>query len=527
MSALFALSGFVVQFVGLGAMHWSATVTVVSVSIFMTIVRAVVRRGLANDPRCIPIPEKIELVWVALRVARGDWHETEAAPSNSIPFLTPSGRPDCEWGLLTGFIEPRLRDGTSICDTKLETKQITNQNSNQDEKQDVKQDVSQDANLEANFITDQNSNSKVNEKVLEFNSKITDATRYMRQLNDLSPQKFVLGFDSVSNECPETKAIKDISSITPNIPLGDFHDLASKLAVAMKGIMDYLGEISGNEIIWQEFGDRPPFAANDWQIDVQQSLGVKTSWVIRTYWKKDDLDLLDNLKEDLHAGLSLWMHSIACTNSYLNRLYSCLDKLRNDKVSIFRSFREVIPKERGIFPRIVGSAGSKTSKKISEWVPYASLEMEDYTTGGLYNQTMLRTFTFHPPEVMPEVERERLDCVVLDDSCLEEECAREILSLFMLSICMTVECVKGETHRESGGMMTNTTFTELAEKIVQAGLADSTERALLYVIPAFAKFKLLPRIEGDELVTPRREDIGNGHIVESELRSKQVDHAQR
>ena len=145
MSALLALSGFVVQFVGLGAMHWSATVTVVSVSIFMTIVRAVVRRGLANDPRCISIPEKIELVWVALRVTRGDWDKIEAATSNSNPLLTPSGLPDCEWGVLTGFIEPRLSDGTSICDTEQDAKQNTNQNANQDEKQDVKQDVNQGA----------------------------------------------------------------------------------------------------------------------------------------------------------------------------------------------------------------------------------------------------------------------------------------------------------------------------------------------------------------------------------------------
>ena len=387
MSALLALSGFVVQFLGLGAMHWSATVIVVSVSIIMTIVRAVVRRGLANDPRCISIPEKIELVWVALRVTRGDWDRIQPAPSNSNPLLTrlkvriqgilnrtvgetPKPRSslrDCEWGLLTGFIEPRLSDGTSIWDTKQDAKQNTNQNANQDEKQDVKQDVDQDANLEANSITDANSSTDVNAS-LKFNSMITDATHYMRQLNDFSHQKFVLGFTSVSDECPEIKAIKDIISINPKIPLGDFHDIASRLAVAMKGIMDYLSEISGNGIIWQGFISNP-FARHAWQIDVQQSLGVKTSWVIRTRWKKDDLTLLDRLKEDLHAGLSLWMHSIACTNSSLNHFYSCYDKLRNDRVPNLSSFREDTPKKWQKFPRIVGSAGSKTCTEIRKWIP--------------------------------------------------------------------------------------------------------------------------------------------------------------
>ena len=128
----------------------------------------------------------------------------------------------------------------------------------------------------------------------------------------------------------------------------------------------------------------------------------------------------------------------------------------------------------------------------------AHCRMEDYTTPPLVFSDTLRTFTFKPPKVMPEVEREKPDCIAGGVvSSLEEECAREILSLFMLSICMSVECVKGKTHSDSDGYMTNTTFTELAEKISQAGLAGSTKNALLYVIPAFAKFGLLPRIKSD------------------------------
>ena len=406
MSALLALFGFVVQFVGLGAMHWSATVTVVSVSIVMTIVRAVVRRGLANDPWCILIPEKIELVWVALRVIRGDWDKKKEAPSNSNPLLprlkvwirailtrtvqeTPTPQVDvrdCEWGLLTGFIEPRLKDGTSICDTKQDAKQNTNQNANQDEKQDVKQDVNEGTNLEANSITDAISSTDVNVDVLEFNSKLTDATRYMRQLDELSPQKFVLGFGPVSDESPETEAIKDISLTSPKIPLGDFHDLASRLAVAIKGIMDYLNEISGNEIIWQVIDDKPPFANNDWQIDVQQSLGVKTSWVIRTS-SYSHVALLDHLKEDLNAGLSLWMYSIACTNSSLNRLYSFHDELRTDnQVSNLPTFQQVTPKGGGCFARIVGSAGSKTDKEIDDWMPFMYRKLVPSYDGKWWNE---------------------------------------------------------------------------------------------------------------------------------------------
>ena len=141
----------------------------------------------------------------------------------------------------------------------------------------------------------------------------------------------------------------------------------------------------------------------------------------------------------------------------------------------------------------------------------------------------LSTFTFQPPEVMPGEEQETPDCIAFSDTSpdrLEEECAREILSLFMLSICMQVKCVKGKTRRKSGGKMTNTIFTGLAKIIVQAGLANSTDQALLYVIPAFAKFKLLPKLKGNELVIPIRERDKEGQVVEKELRFKQADRVQ-
>ena len=121
-------------------------------------------------------------------------------------------------------------------------------------------------------------------------------------------------------------------------------------------------------------------------------------------------------------------------------------------------------------------------------------DRERFMGPGGFTSTTLGAFTFQSPEVMPEWEREEPDCLVFSTaSPLEEECAREILSLFMLSICMRVAGVRGETHQELDLTMKNTTFTGLAEKIVQAGLAQSTDYALLYVIPAFAKFGLLPR----------------------------------
>ena len=49
-ATLATVVGFVAQFVGLRALHWSATIYQLGVMLIMTIARSVVRRGLAEDP---------------------------------------------------------------------------------------------------------------------------------------------------------------------------------------------------------------------------------------------------------------------------------------------------------------------------------------------------------------------------------------------------------------------------------------------------------------------------------------------
>lgn len=62
----------------------------------------------------------------------------------------------------------------------------------------------------------------------------------------------------------------------------------------------------------------------------------------------------------------------------------------------------------------------------------------------------------------------------------------------MLSICMGVKRVHGKTNRDPEGRMENSVFTALAHEVVNAGLVQEIDQALLYIIPAFAKFGLLP-----------------------------------
>lgn len=71
-STFISITGFIAQFVGLRALHWSATVTQLGVTLAMTFVRAWVRRGLAAGPVYRSIKEKHETAWLALFVSQGD-----------------------------------------------------------------------------------------------------------------------------------------------------------------------------------------------------------------------------------------------------------------------------------------------------------------------------------------------------------------------------------------------------------------------------------------------------------------------
>ncbi|KAF2014123.1 hypothetical protein BU24DRAFT_423167 [Aaosphaeria arxii CBS 175.79] len=67
-----AVVGFVVQFVGLRALHWSATIVQLGVMLIMTVIRSWVRRGLAADPVFYPLLDGHELAWLTLYMLRQD-----------------------------------------------------------------------------------------------------------------------------------------------------------------------------------------------------------------------------------------------------------------------------------------------------------------------------------------------------------------------------------------------------------------------------------------------------------------------
>ncbi|KLU91868.1 hypothetical protein MAPG_10817 [Magnaporthiopsis poae ATCC 64411] len=82
-----SISGFILQFTGLRAMHWSASVTQLGATALMTILRAWVRRNLAENPKAVPLVPGHELDWLAMTLGGKD---------SSAPWLHPP-KDDGQW----------------------------------------------------------------------------------------------------------------------------------------------------------------------------------------------------------------------------------------------------------------------------------------------------------------------------------------------------------------------------------------------------------------------------------------------
>lgn len=64
-STIIALIGYICQFIGLRAMHWSVALIQLAATLTMTCARAFLRRGLANQPICQPLPMGTEAAGLA------------------------------------------------------------------------------------------------------------------------------------------------------------------------------------------------------------------------------------------------------------------------------------------------------------------------------------------------------------------------------------------------------------------------------------------------------------------------------
>ncbi|KAF5012831.1 hypothetical protein FDECE_1120 [Fusarium decemcellulare] len=100
LGTMISLCGFVVQFIGLRGMHWSASVTQLGAVVVMTCIRALVRRGLAKSLASERLTSGYELEWFALTLGdpcKAPWLHSESEQSNTKVH---------DWRILTGKTGP-------------------------------------------------------------------------------------------------------------------------------------------------------------------------------------------------------------------------------------------------------------------------------------------------------------------------------------------------------------------------------------------------------------------------------------
>ncbi|UZP40203.1 hypothetical protein NXS19_008019 [Fusarium pseudograminearum] len=101
------LCGFILQFVGLRGMHWSASIAQLGAVLTMVCVKAWVRRGLATSPECEPLPSGFELD-LFTRTLGGimteAWSGEQGDDNGSVNTQLPGGAktPRNEWRIVTG-----------------------------------------------------------------------------------------------------------------------------------------------------------------------------------------------------------------------------------------------------------------------------------------------------------------------------------------------------------------------------------------------------------------------------------------
>lgn len=91
---LISVAGFVMQFSGLRGMHCSAPVVQLGSVLTMTVVRALVRRGLATPPQSIQFTSGFELEWFAMTLG-----DPDNAPWNT---SKPHAEVVKDWRIITG-----------------------------------------------------------------------------------------------------------------------------------------------------------------------------------------------------------------------------------------------------------------------------------------------------------------------------------------------------------------------------------------------------------------------------------------
>ncbi|KAF3798727.1 hypothetical protein GCG54_00008181 [Colletotrichum gloeosporioides] len=546
LSTFLTISGYVVQFVGLRALHWSAAIVQLAVTIAMTVVRAFARRNLASTPTTSDLGLQLHF----------------------IPWLTQQLRLESEKGPMS----KGAQSGLGKLFKRLRHK------ANREEEVD-----SERLQFFCELISDHSEESSIRIDSLDdihFSASSALPMRDMggyicSQLLQRTARPLQVSFefrtgDSVENDEPETHGAAESLRIHAQIVSGTpkTMDTPEKTASARaskalcKVIEKVMGLLIGSdEFIWDEQIEalltdkkRESPLRIYWGFDMREGRvsGFRekeaTQKHVRVAFRRALPDRLWHLdsqsRSQLWAAISLSLYTDAyrwlCADGQARQTKQTADAADHDfrRIVGYAANAEVSEKKAKIQEWLTCSIDTGTSSILREEEKRVSLQkIIDEATGksnemtaGL-RQPMQQKVSRRPKisgrgaedmarRIKRGVSKSYLGVFLsssADDlrgykqSEFEEflvktrpkvskgfQYAQELFSLFILAVASKTHSVKGKTVRkvpEDGTgrvFLENSIFKSIAEIVLEEELAKSKDEAYTLIIPAFFKHNLLP-----------------------------------
>ncbi|KAI8649387.1 hypothetical protein NCS56_01486800 [Fusarium sp. Ph1] len=447
-STSLAIVGYIVQFVGLRALHWSATIAQLGITLIMTAIRAWTRRGLASDPDWYPLIKDCELASLALIIhyAQGDISNTSGLqelinmarqPHNELafPYLVLSS--DQFW---KHFHRPRSPPQTSLAFE----------------------------------------NSGENEK-------------------DTAPLRI---YSQISNRISLSSIDKEASALSNmfNTVIGNVMDV-----LYVSGVLLWKGEASRQPseqvvtdlISWVfDFSvSQPP----DYSNPARRKVSIRLQ---RSTAHAEHRGAL--LNHDLIAALlALSAQALARRLEHRHKFKGGEKLSIGDKLFFVSAEVPCHPSSSG---RIVGNTNnddnSSNQGMLEQWLD-AKIRLQDLVSRSTYQlECYLGMFLVSPLE-RPN-RKNHLVIQTRRDSGLLLQWTQELFSIFMLAVASKVERVPGKTEEVEGKRgpgkrsLKNSFFDTIADVAVKEGLAHDRDEAYTLIVPAFAYHGLLPTCSNEQ-----------------------------
>ncbi|KAF7532962.1 hypothetical protein G7054_g7472 [Neopestalotiopsis clavispora] len=552
-SSLVSVVGFIIQFVGLRALHWSATIIQLGITIIMTGIRAWARRGLAFDPETHVILDGHEIAWLVLhlvskerescRSSCEDVSENHDAPRNQDVLKTTS---DAQ-ALGTkaehaSWPENRQKHWDTSNSRLQDFWNMPFDETSQNAKEFIWEPIVGYDSYRQNGINPLRYRRLESASDLVSHAGISRENIYMFQQFFL-PLRFdgIIGVEltdqltSDQNEDDALNLYKQIAKRTMNI-LCDVNAIDWKKGGIIIKQTDVENDLlpgleepgdKVSEVFWgftismrmpheEQAQTKRLYSRMARVVDDPNASGLRTGPV---RWQLQDRELIVGV-------LSLWLYSMARRRIAIEKFNEPIEKMLSG---------DMIPITFGKIGRIIGTGSVGHRRDIhhplSPWlgVPIIEMPLPDGLNSfsdfldevrteatwflGMFLSSMAQADT-DPSPLGQDASRDtdgNLSVQTRDDSSLEIHFAQELLSLFVLAMASNIGKVLGKTvydrrrHnmaielRQPAVCLENSVFNAIADEIVNGGLAHNTREAYSLIIPAFHKFDILPKPEDTEV----------------------------